>query len=324
MRSLTTATRAGADDASTRARTTRRVAMVCLLAATASAGAYQGSPSLDRFMGYRSTVQLSAAGDVVPPIASAFPLEAYTGRDSATGVPRYLTRSFRAEERRLLRAHFGVDDPTLLYRNDEGFIVVDSRRDTGLRDFVNTHRIGAISARVPGETYRELEARVRGRPAEYFGPNVNVVERRIEALDPAVQPAFRELLAEATQRGLRVTVLETYRSPERQAYLLGQGRGLTYTATSMHADRRGVDFRIGNGDLRDARTRAAYAAFRQLAITRGFTLAGDWDPGHVALPDPAAQLGFQTIEELLAAAKHADSSKVARNRAAGRLGPPGE
>ena len=45
-------------------------------------------------------------------------------------------------------------------------------------------------------------------------------------------------------------VVESYRSPERQAFLLVQGGGLTFTAMSKHSAGRAVDVIVGDGDLK--------------------------------------------------------------------------
>jgi hypothetical protein len=253
-----------------------------------------------------------ASDTTTPSPTPDLPPDEYTGRDPVTGIPRYVTRAFSAEERRLLRTHFGIDEPSRLYRNEEGFVVYDSRRDTGPRDLVVTHRVGGRSARRAGESYAAFEARIRGKPAAYFGPDVRAAERRLDALVPEVRGAFRALLDEARRDGIPVTVVETYRSPERQAYLLARGGGLTYTATSNHSDGRAVDFRVGSGTLRDSRTLVRYEAFRALAAARGFVLEDLWDPGHVVLPDPAAQPGFPTIEALLAAARRLETTVASR------------
>ena len=86
------------------------------------------------------------------------------------------------------------------------------------------------------------------------------------------------------------------------------GRGLTFTATSMHSARHAVDLVVGDGDLRNPRTRARWIAFRRwVAGFEGgrFRLLGSpersWDWPHVELAD--APLGFRSVEELLQAAR---------------------
>jgi len=109
-------------------------------------------------------------------------------------------------------------------------------------------------------------------------------------------------------------VTESYRSPERQAYLLR--RELTYTATSLHSDRRAIDVAVGNGRLRDRKNRARWIAFRRWveSFENGrFRLIGSadssWDWPHIELPNRG--LGFGSIEELLdsAAMRAADSRR---------------
>jgi hypothetical protein len=104
-----------------------------------------------------------------------------------------------------------------------------------------------------------------------------------------------------------VRVTEAYRSPERQAYLMVRGGGLTFTATSMHSAGHAVDLVVADGDLYNPRTRANWIAFRRwVAGFEGgrFRLLGtperSWDWPHVELAD--APLGFRSVEELLQAA----------------------
>lgn len=58
---------------------------------------------------------------------------------------------------------------------------------------------------------------------------------RIVSLPSLARPRFERLITAARAAGFPVRVRETYRSPERQAYLTVLGRGLTFTATSMHS-----------------------------------------------------------------------------------------
>jgi hypothetical protein len=44
----------------------------------------------------------------------AYPVASHAGRKDA-GVPRYIERAFTAEERHLLRKHFGIQEPGWLY-----------------------------------------------------------------------------------------------------------------------------------------------------------------------------------------------------------------
>lgn len=107
-------------------------------------------------------------------------------------------------------------------------------------------------------------------------------------------------------------VVETHRTPERQAYLMVAGGGVTFTATSKHSSGHAVDLIVGDGNLRNKRTRSRWAAFRGWVTTYDggrFRLIGapdkSWDWPHVELAGPA---GYGSIEALLLAASHADQS----------------
>ena len=96
----------------------------------------------------------------------AYPGAGYAGRD-ADGVPRYIQRYFSPEERRLLREHFGIEDPNRLYLSDttaQAYLNYDTERDPGAGRLVRTYRVGAPSVRLPGETWEELERRLSWRP----------------------------------------------------------------------------------------------------------------------------------------------------------------
>ena len=199
----------------------------------------------------------------------------YAGRDSA-GVPRYVQRRFTAEERRMLLERFGIEDPSRLYLSDTsaaGYLVYDTER--GARRLVRT-------------------------------------ETSLGSLHPAARPHFARMLAAARAAGHRVRVVESYRSPERQAYLMALGGGLTFTVTSMHSAGRAVDVVVGDGDLRNADTRASWVAFRRWLVgydAARFRLIGtpgkSWDWPHVELAD--AGLGHGSVEALLLAARAAGS-----------------
>lgn len=145
------------------------------------------------------------------------------------------------------------------------------------------------------------------RPGD-FGTEARVIDTTLAALDSLARPRFERLIATARAAGFPVRVRETYRSPERQAYLMVKGGGLTFTATSMHSAGYAVDLVVGDGDLRNPRTRARWIAFRRwVAGFEGgrFRLLGtperSWDWPHVELAD--APLGFRSVEELLLAAR---------------------
>lgn len=238
--------------------------------------------------------------------------ESYAGRDTA-GVPHYIKRAFSEEERQLLRQHFGIEDPSRLYLTDStpgAYLTYDTERDPGAKRLVRSYRVGAASVRLPGETWEELERRLRRLRPDDFPASVRMADASLASLDPAARPHFARMLAEARRAGHRIRVVETHRSPERQAYLLVLGGGLTFTATSTHSAGRAVDIMVGDGNLRSPRTRARWTAFREwVAAYEGgrFQLIGtpgkSWDWPHVELAEGAS--GYRSIEDLLGAARHA-------------------
>ena len=131
---------------------------------------------------------------------------------------------------------------------------------------------------------------------------------QLASLDSLARPRFERLIAAARAAGFRLRVTEAYRPPERQAYLMVKGGGLTFTATSMHSAGHAVDLVVGDGDLRNPRTRARWIAFRRwVAGFEGgrFRLLGtperSWDWPHIKLAD--APLGFRSVEAMLEAAR---------------------
>jgi hypothetical protein len=85
------------------------------------------------------------------------------------------------------------------------------------------------------------------RPAD-FAPEARAVDTTSPRSIRWPAPVER-LIAAARAAGFRVRVTEAYRSPERQAYLMVKGGGLTFTATSMHSTGHAVDLVVGDGDL---------------------------------------------------------------------------
>jgi hypothetical protein len=239
----------------------------------------------------------------------AYPVAGYAGRDEA-GVPRYIQRDFSAEERHLLRKHFGIEQPGRLYLSDESkdaYLNYDTERDPGAGRLVRSYRVGAPSVRRPGETWEELERRLARMRPDDFPPSARVADTALSSLEPEVRQAFETMLAASRQAGHRVRIVETLRSSERQAWLMASGGGLTFTATSKHSSGRAVDMVVGDGNLRHARTRARWTVFRRwVSVYDGgrFQLIGapdkSWDWPHVELAGPA---GYRSIEALLLAAR---------------------
>ncbi len=238
-----------------------------------------------------------------------YPAWSYAGRDPA-GVPRYIRRYFSPEERRLLRERFGIEDPNRLYLSDtsaQAYLNYDTERDPGAGRLVRTYRVGAPSVRRPGETWEALERRLATTRPDDFPVAARVADTALASLDPEARPAFERMLAAARRAGHRVRVVETHRTAERQAYLMASGGGLTFTATSKHSSGRAVDLIVGDGNLRNRRTRARWIAFRRWVTGYEggrFHLIGrpdrSWDWPHVEVDGPR---GFGSIEELLAAAR---------------------
>jgi hypothetical protein len=237
-------------------------------------------------------------------LSARYPPLSYAGRN-AHGVPHYTTRPFSSSERRLLNSAFGVERPEHLYLSDStsaAILLYDPAADCGDACLVNTHRVGAPSARRPGESWEAMERRVLAAPPRKFAHRVRVPTRSLSALSPLARPAFDTLLAAARAAGFSLRVTESYRSPERQLYLMA--RGMTRTATSLHSDGRAIDVVVGDGRLSNPHTRERWIAFRSWAqrFENGrFRLIGSadssWDWPHVELPTQG--VGFHSIEELL-------------------------
>ncbi|HEX6107404.1 MAG TPA: hypothetical protein VFZ26_17580 [Gemmatimonadales bacterium] len=239
-----------------------------------------------------------------------FPRAGYAGRDEA-GVPRYVRRPFDPEERALLRRRFGIEDPSRLYLSDSssaGYLVYDTERDPGAGRLVRSYRIGAPSVRREDESWEELERRLRAMRPGDFPRAVRTPVTSLDSLAPEVRDHFVRMVADARTARHRVRVAESWRSPERQAYLMAVGGGLTFTATSMHSSGHAADLVVGDGDLGNPVTRARWIAFRRwLAAYDGgrFRMIGtperSWDWPHVDLAEGVP--GYESIEALLDAAR---------------------
>jgi hypothetical protein len=303
-------------------------ALLALLALVASAclGAralrLANVPSLAIASAPSMPIAQSAPSDTGAPSAAAAPLEddtpsandarpredvealTYAGRD-AHHRPRYVQRAFTDEERTLLRDAFGIADPNRLW-------LPDSSADAVLRyDGAGgiAARVGYRSWRRPGETWEDFVARIRRLdrrrwPAAARGS----YHAGLRWLAPPERAAFQELLDSARAAGFTVRVAETYRAPERQAYLLAHGNGQTFTATSAHQYGRAADLLVGDGRIDTRAKMREWARFRRWVLSWGqgrFRLVGTpWDTfdwPHVELAAPP--VGFRSIDELLAAAR---------------------
>ncbi len=269
-------------------------------------------PFLLRFI---TSIAMATEAAIRTVTAPVYPAASYAGRDEE-GVPRYIRRAFTFEERRLLREHFGIEEPGRLYLSDtteDAYLNYDTERDPGAGRLVRSYRVGAPSVRLPGETWEALERRLATLKPADFPASARVADTGLASLDPEARPAFDRMLAAARRAGYRVRVTESYRTPERQGYLMASGGGLTFTATSKHSSGRAVDVVVGDGNLGNKRTRARWIAFRRWVSTYEggrFNLIGatdkSWDWPHIELPGP---LGYRSIEALLLAARYADQSQ---------------
>jgi hypothetical protein len=233
-----------------------------------------------------------------------YPPSSYAGRDS-NGVPHYTKRPFSRSERELLLEEFGVGHPDNLYLSDstpDAVLLYDPKRDCGDACLVDSYRVGAPSVRRPGESWEAMARRVEHTPLRRFPHWARIPTRSLAALSPDARAAFDSLLTAARAAGFKLRVTETYRSPVRQAYLFR--RGFTYTATSLHTDRRAIDVVVGNGRLHDRKNRDRWIEFRRWVedFDGGrFRIIGSpdssWDWPHIELPNRG--VGFQSVEELL-------------------------
>ncbi len=236
----------------------------------------------------------------------------------AHGIPRYTRRSFTVAERELLRRAYGVDEPDWMYLSDSSdaaLVKFDTKAKRCRTCYVDSYRVGFLSLRTPGETWDAFEARLGRRAMSSFSPAARVIQRSLDALDPESQAAFEKLIDAGRRAGFRLTIMETYRTPEREGLLFAEGRGRTYTATSMHSYGRAVDIAVDDGNPRHSGTRRDWTRFRQfvLAQTWGrFHLIGvpdkTWDWPHVELASPS--LGFRSIEDALGFAARCTSDSA--------------
>jgi hypothetical protein len=250
---------------------------------------------------------------LAPGGSDAIDPRSYEGHDSR-GIPHYTRREFTAEESRLLRAAYGIEEPGRLYVSDsteEGVLKYDTEVKRCLTCYVNSYAVGFVSVRRPEESWEDVEQRVKRSPARSFASADVPSSESIAALDPEVRPLAESMLAAARAAGFRLRVVGTYRSPMREAFLMSKGGGRTHTLTSMHSYGRALDVVVDDGVLAHSRTRADWIAFRrwvpryQVAPGRSFRILGTpartWDWPHVELPSDS--IGFGTIEEALSRAR---------------------
>ena len=234
----------------------------------------------------------------------------YAGTDQR-GVPHYFARALSEEAAGILRRAFGVASPSHLYISDStraGLLKYDPVRKSCATCYVNSYRIGFVSIRKPGESWDELERRIRTMHRSSFRRSSLVASRSVSAMDPDVQAEVRQMLDAARSAGFRVHVMSTYRSPEQEALLMIEGGGRTHTLTSLHSYGRAIDVSIGDGNLRNPATRRSWVAFRRW-VTRfrggDFRILGgpeqSWDWPHVELP--GERIGFRSVDGAVAAGR---------------------
>jgi hypothetical protein len=161
-----------------------------------------------------------------------------------------------------------------------------------------THVVGVpgMPRPAPGESYEQWEWRVL---RTVYGPSARTVHREMALLDPVFASRLVEFERRLRVRGVWAQRRETWRAPERQAFLFQQGRSrpgpiATSTLTSWHnrvdaAGRpsgRAADYEVSNRDL---------PTFHQVAAELVIESYGadSNDPGHVYLPDTESASGME-------------------------------
>jgi hypothetical protein len=282
----------------------RRSALTALLASVSAFAPARGQPTPSFKEGQTSTrvIQLDTA--------SAAAAEGVLNRV----IPRYLSTPLAAVDAELLRRAYGIEDPTRLYVSDStdgGTLKYDTQRKTCGGCLVNTYHVGYVSVREPGESWEDVERRVRATKARTFTGGPHPSSESLSALDPEVRPVAEAMLRDAKEAGFKFRVTATYRSPLREAFLMSKGRGRTHTLTSNHSYGRAIDIVIDNGNRGNARTKRDWIAFRKW-VTEYKTPTGEsfhilgrpeaaWDWPHIELPSRA--LGFHSVDEAVARAK---------------------
>jgi len=144
-----------------------------------------------------------------------------------------------------------------------------------------------------------------------FGSEVRRVYNDGALLDPVFASRLRRFERLLAERGVRVRRRETWRSPDRQAWLFQQGRSrpgaiVTTTLTSWHnrvdragrAAARAADYDVAGGQM---------TRFHAAAAEVGLQSYGpdSFDPGHVFWPDEDAAAGAElAVLRLLPRVQH--------------------
>ena len=262
--------------------------------------------------------------------AKAPPLSPSEKGIGPNGIPLYLARGYSPDERQLLRSAFGIVAPQRLYfsdSSDAAILKYDVKLKLCRMCRVDTYRIGFLSMRRPQESWEQFEGRIQEPSPK---PRAAATPRRLYTslhdLDPDAESAFNALVEAGRRAGFKLSVVETYRTPEYEASLLAEGKGRTYTATSLHSYGRAVDIRVDDGNLARASTRANWIRFRKFVTQQAngaFRLVGTpdntWDWPHVELPAP--EIGFHSVDDALEFARRCLTDSARANApSAERLG----
>ncbi len=271
-----------------------------------SLGCGNGNDAIAADAPHQAVATTAGDRDSIPP---------YTGTDER-GIPNYTRRQFTGEERALLRKVYGVGEPSHLYISDSSadrLLKYDPKLKLCRTCYVNSYRIGFVSIRLPGESWEQLERRVRATPLSRFPNEAHRAMKSLKSLDPDIAGDVARMLADGRRAGFDVRVVASYRSPQREAFLMAQGGNRTHTLTSLHSYGRAIDLTLGDGNLARRATRERWIAFRRwVTHYKGDefrilgTAAKTWDWTHVEMP--SATIGFRSIEEALARARTCNAS----------------
>ena len=251
-----------------------------------------------------------AGGQSSSSVTHGIPPARYSGSDDR-GVPHYYKGDLSPDAISVLRRAFGVVATAHLYISDSsraGLLKYDPQAKSCATCYVNSYRIGFISIRRRGESWEDLERRLRTMSRSSFPKSSLVTSTSVSMMDPSIQGEVAQMLDAAHQSGFRIHIVSTYRSPEQEALLMREGGGRTHTLTSLHSYGRAIDVRIDDGRLGNPSTRRHWIAFRQW-VTRfhgeDFHVLGaadkTWDWPHIELPSD--KIGFRSIDAAVAASR---------------------
>ena len=106
--------------------------------------------------------------------------------------------------------------------SEDGLLKYDTKIKACATCYVNSYRIGLVSVRRAGESWEEVERRVRSTPLRNFPASAHAGSASTADLDPAIRADAERMLADARQAGFTLHIRATYRSPEREAYLMAE------------------------------------------------------------------------------------------------------